>query len=243
VDEDRQSDEAGDRDALKEPASAPALPLDADPERLPRSVRRSLDQCAEQWVNRCDGAADAADNPRAVPVPILLGRRRSWLPWTVAAVSLLLAVAGWWPRLVDLETESAASDFGQWRAQMARERMLAGTPGIGHWRWAGDAGGGAGDVVWDRHRQRGYLLLRGFVANDPARARYQLWIFDGARDDRYPVDGGTFDVPPGHQEVVIPVKATLPVVKPVAFAVTVEKPGGAVVSLREKLVAFAPAEG
>ena len=155
MDEDRQSDEAGDRDALKGPASAPAPPLDAEPEQLPHSVRRSLDHCAEQWVNRCDGAVDAAGGRRAVPAPILLRRRRSWLPWTVAGASLLLAMAGWWPRFVDLETESAASDFGQWRAQMARERMLAGTPGIGHWRWAGDAGGGAGDVVWDRQRQRG----------------------------------------------------------------------------------------
>jgi len=48
---------------------------------------------------------------------------------------------------------------------------------------------GTGDVVWDRRAQRGFLLLRGFVPNDPARSRYQLWIFDGARDDRYPVDG------------------------------------------------------
>jgi anti-sigma-K factor RskA len=123
--------------------------------------------------------------------------------------------------------------------------MLSHTPGVGHWRWAGDAAGtgDVGDVVWDRYRQRGYLLLRGFVANDPAHARYQLWIFDGARDERYPVDGGLFDVPPGRAEVVIPVQATLPVVRPTAFAVTVEEPGGAVVSQREKLVAIAQTGG
>lgn len=172
-------------------------------------------------------------------MPIVLRRRTPWLAWTVTVASLLLALVGWWPRLVEPSTDSSASNFGQWRAQLARERMLSRSPNLGHWRWAD----GAGDVVWDPQRQRGYLLLRGFVANDPSRARYQLWIFDGARDERYPVDGGLFDVPHGHTEVVIPVKAAVPVARPTGFAVTVEKPDGAVVSLREKLVAFARAEG
>jgi len=50
-----------------------------------------------------------------------------------------------------------------------------------------------------------FLRLKGYVANDPAGAQYQLWIFDAARDDRYPVDGGVFDVPAGRDEVLIPV--------------------------------------
>jgi len=107
--------------------------------------------------------------------------------------------------------------------------------------WGGASEKGAGDVVWDPRRQQGYLRLRGFVANDPSRSRYQLWIFDAARDDRYPVDGGVFDVPAGRDEVVIPMHPALPVSRAVAFAITVERPGGAVVSAREKLVAFAGA--
>lgn len=206
--------------------------------RLPRSVRKSLDQCAEQWTDRCQTAASGPAKS-ADSVPIVLRRRTPWLAWVLGVVSLLLALVGWWPRLVEPSTASSASDFGQWRAHLGRERMLSRAANLGHWRWTD----GDGDVVWDRQRQRGYLLLHGFVANDPSRARYQLWIFDGARDERYPVDGGLFDVPPGHGEVVIPVKASLPVTKPTGFAVTVEKPGGAVVSLREKLVAFASAEG
>jgi hypothetical protein len=71
------------------------------------------------------------------------------------------------------------------------------------------------------------------------RARYQLWVFDAARDDRYPVDGGMFDVPAGRQEVIVPMHLTLPVSRAVAFAITVERPAGAVVSTREKVVAFA----
>lgn len=137
---------------------------------------------------------------------------------------------------------AVASPFGQWCAESARERMLASSTHVGHWPWAGDAGDSNGDVVWDNVQQRGYLRLTGFVANDPTRARYQLWIFDAARDDRYPVDGGVFDVPPGREEVVIPVQPSVPVLRPVAFAVTVEGPRGAVVSEREKVVAFARAD-
>jgi hypothetical protein len=136
-----------------------------------------------------------------------------------------------------------ASPVGQWRVRFARERMLASPHSVGHWPWAGGAEGSAGDIVWDNARQRGFVRLQHFVANDPTRARYQLWIFDAARDDRYPVDGGVFDVPPGREEVVIPVRASLLVLRPVAFAVTVEGSRGAVVSEREKVVAFAQAGG
>jgi hypothetical protein len=241
VDADRRPDEDGRGDALKGSADPSSAVRDPDPEQLPRSVRRSLDSCAEQWASRC--IAGTTDAGASGPPEIVLRRQVAWLPWSLAAAFLLVAAAGWWPRVTDPAFPSMSTAFGQWRAQHARARMLAGTPRVGHWRWKGDAGGGPGDVVWDRRGQRGFLLLRGFVANDPARARYQLWIFDGARDDRYPVDGGMFDVPGGFDEVVIPVKASLPVAKPTAFAVTVERPDGAVVSTREKLVAFALADG
>jgi anti-sigma-K factor RskA len=69
-------------------------------------------------------------------------------------------------------------------------------------------------------------------------SEYQIWIFDGTRDQRYPVDGGVFDVPAGNDEIVIPIKAALGVSKAAAFAVTVEKPGGVVVSSRQHVVAL-----
>jgi hypothetical protein len=134
---------------------------------------------------------------------------------------------------------ATSSSIGQWRAASARKRLLTGSQNVGHWPWAGDGSENNGDVVWDNLQQTGFLRLKGFVTNDPSRARYQLWIFDAARDDRYPVDGGMFDVPPGRTEVLIPVRPAVPVLRPVAFAVTVEGPRGAVVSEREKVVAFA----
>jgi Anti-sigma-K factor rskA len=100
------------------------------------------------------------------------------------------------------------------------------------------AAGMTGDVVWDPATQRGFLHFTGLAANDPAVRQYQIWIFDAGRDKRYPVDGGVFDVPANGGEVVIPIRAALMVRKPAAFAVTVEKPGGVVVSGREHVVAL-----
>jgi anti-sigma-K factor RskA len=67
-----------------------------------------------------------------------------------------------------------------------------------------------------------------------------LWIFDGTRDDRYPIDGGVFNIPSGQSEVIIPITAKLEVRDPAMFAVTIEKPGGSVVSSRDRIVVLAP---
>ena len=55
------------------------------------------------------------------------------------------------------------------------------------------------------------------------------------------MDGGVFDVPANAAEVVIPIRAELPVRGREAFAVTVEKPGGVVVSAREHVLALGAA--
>ena len=55
------------------------------------------------------------------------------------------------------------------------------------------------------------------------------------------VDGGVFDMPQAATELVIPIHAALPVLSAKAFAVTVEKPGGVVVSGREHVVALGAA--
>jgi hypothetical protein len=100
------------------------------------------------------------------------------------------------------------------------------------------AAGVTGDVVWDPATQRGFLHFAGLAPNDPALHQYQIWIFDAGRDKRFPVDGGVFDVPANTSEIVIPIRAALMVRKPAAFAVTLEKPGGVVVSGREHVVAL-----
>ena len=106
---------------------------------------------------------------------------------------------------------------------------------------AGDPTGAraAGEVFWSAKQQRGFMRLRGLAVNDPARAQYQLWIFDRDRDDRYPVDGGVFDIPDGRAEVVVPIRSQLDVRRAAAFAVTIERPGGVVVSDRARIALLA----
>ncbi|HBP18426.1 MAG TPA: hypothetical protein DEA08_11665 [Planctomycetes bacterium] len=96
----------------------------------------------------------------------------------------------------------------------------------------------SGDVVWSDAAQAGVLRLRGLPSNDPRRAQYQLWIVDPDVDE-HPVDGGVFDVPAGQGEVLIPIDAKLSVEQPAAFAITLERPGGVVVSAGPLLVVAA----
>ena len=96
----------------------------------------------------------------------------------------------------------------------------------------------SGDVVWSDEKQKGYMRFRGLPVNDKNKETYQLWIFDKTQDKATPIDGGTFDVDQ-NGEVVIPINAKLKTREPGMFAVTVEKPGGVVVSKREKVAALA----
>ncbi len=95
---------------------------------------------------------------------------------------------------------------------------------------------GLGDVVWSPTRQEGFMRFHGLAANDPTVAQYQLWIFDADRDPAHPVDGGVFDVPAGADgDVVVQIDPRLPIGRATAFAITVERPGGVVVSSRKRL--------
>jgi hypothetical protein len=120
----------------------------------------------------------------------------------------------------------------------ARAALLASATDVKTISWAATqdaaARGASGDVVWSESRQLGFMRIRGLLPNDPALAQYQLWIFDGQRDPAHPVDGGVFDL--RGEDVVIPIHAAIRVFEPKLFAVIVEKPGGVVVSKRERIV-------
>ncbi len=92
-----------------------------------------------------------------------------------------------------------------------------------------------GDVVWSTREQRGFMRFRGLAANPHDKWVYQLWIFDAAQDDRFPVDGGVFDIEPSTGDVLVPIQAKIRVSNPTQFVVTIERPGGVVVSKRERV--------
>lgn len=99
----------------------------------------------------------------------------------------------------------------------------------------------SGDIVWSDEKQAGYVRVKGLPKNDISKQTYQLWIFDDNQDPKYPIDGGTFDIN-SDGEVVIPIDAKLKAKNPHMFAVTIEKPGGVVVSGRGKIAALAKRE-
>ena len=124
----------------------------------------------------------------------------------------------------------------------ARAALLANAKDVTTLAWTATqdsaAQGASGDVVWSASQQKGFMRFVGLAVNDPKALQYQLWIFDKNRDQAFPVDGGVFDITPSG-EVIVPISAKLPVGEPVLFAVTVEQPGGVVVSKRERIVVTA----
>lgn len=156
-----------------------------------------------------------------------------WAGWYAAAACLLLALIAGWPRLKELRQPRPLTSAAL-RAKLSHEAKDA-----LHIAWATTKYPGLenvqGDVVWSSEIQQGYMRFVNLAANDPNQSVYQLWIFDTNQDEKYPVDGGVFNVSQSG-EVVVPIHAKLNIAKPTLFAVTIEKPGGVVVSKRDKLI-------
>jgi len=225
--------------ALAGSANAPPLPVDLA-ERMARRAEQHF--AAER-----EGAAPRAASGAAPRIPPRAAARSGVYGWFAAAACLVLAVIAWNrpppPAAPVVAVAPAPAMIPQGPA--AERAALLAKPGslklaLGATKDPA-AAGVSGDVVWDPVTQRGFLHFVGLAANDPALRQYQLWIFDGGRDERYPVDGGVFDIPANATEVVIPIHAALPVMSAKAFAVTVEKPGGVVVSGREHVVVLGAA--
>ena len=174
-----------------------------------------------------------AQQPQQAPAQPRKGARVfAIMGWVAAAACLLLLLGALWVK----------RPVPQPVASVERTKLMA-KPETKKLDWTATADPAStrasGDVVWNAVEQRGYMRFKGLAKNDKNSFQYQLWIFDKNRDDKYPVDGGVFDVDSETGDVVVPITATLKVDEPVLFAVTVEKPGGVVVSKRERIVVTA----
>lgn len=190
---------------------------------------------------------------RPAPViPLESRRKRTSYAWIAAAASVVLAAgAVLWatqrePEVITkekiVEVPVTPPPVKEPTAAEARAQLLASAPDATTLAWTRtkDPNGAAasGDVVWSASAQRGYMRFVGLTPNDLKQIQYQLWIFDKDRDQAYPVDGGVFDVS-STGEVIVAITARLKVNAPVLFAVTIEQPGGVVVSKRERIVVTA----
>jgi hypothetical protein len=213
-------------------------------ELLPESLRARLEAALIRPASHPPAApqtrAARSDDAPVPPPAIPLRPRGSGFsrvaPWFIAAAAILVAVFGWRrpppPPVTVVDAKPTPS---------AERAELLGLAGTGRFDLTPTedpaATKGTGDVVWHSGLQRGFMRIRGLAPNDPTKEQYQLWIFDEERGDTYPVDGGVFDVSADATgEVLVPIAAKLAVGKAKLFAITVERPGGVVVSKRERIV-------
>lgn len=213
---------------------------DANIEAMPEALRRTVLLDAPRYLPAKTGLttpahADASfgqqTNTRKTEVarmPIQFSTREM-IAWMACAASLLLTCSLWIANQASLPAKIALSD--------ARNALIDGATDLVRVDWKEGKtpleSQVTGDVVWSNERQAGYMRFRGLLKNEPTKEQYQLWIIDPSRDDE-PIDGGVFDIE-SSGEVIVQIDAKLKVINPAAFAITIEKPGGVVVSTQERL--------
>lgn len=201
-------------------------------EPLPEHLRNAIRIRASQEL--MTKPVESLANPSTDPATAIRGNNH--LPWFVSAVCLLLAMLTW---ITNRPTDKVFPDVAQLRAE-----LIAASQGLVQAKWSPGPTpneGATGDVVWSAPQQKGFMRFRGLPVNTPSKEQYQLWIFARNQSDETPIDGGVFDIT-STEEVIIPINAKLHVQDAFMFAVTIEKPGGVVVSSRERLPLLAKVE-
>lgn len=207
---------------------------------------------------RCIGAARALSESRSAPstpvspAPLRFTTPASTKPragglglgWLAAAACLAIAAVAWWPSSAGTVSPSQPTP------EQRMQSLVASADDLDRWDWQPwdpSMDGVTGEVVWSEAAQEGYMVLSGLPVNDPSQEQYQLWVVESSRGTPLevpPVDGGVFNVTEAG-ETVIPIRCAIPAEGVVAFAVTIEQPGGVVVSDRDRkaVIAQAPAKG
>lgn len=223
------------------------LPQDSQPfsvQQPPMTVPISRDRMppiatlpsSDELAARRAAARQSAETVPLKPV------KSSLVPWLAAAACLLVAGGAVWWAYQHTQEPAPVQPIAATTPATERAAMLANATDVAKITWTitQDAAGknSTGDVVWSPSQQRGFMRFVGLQPNDPTQFQYQLWIFDKTRDQAFPVDGGVFDVS-STGEVVVAINPKLRVNDLGLFAVTIEKPGGVVVSKRERIVVTA----
>ncbi len=153
---------------------------------------------------------------------------RERLAWLTAAAAILVSV--WFARHGGGPEATSALT--------ARAKLLSTADDVLALKWTSTSAGETrdlGGVLWSDARQEGYMTFRSLPVNNPEVEQYQLWIFDERQDPKYPIDGGVFNMPQHEGDVIIAIHPKLQVRGAAQFAITIERPGGVVVSSRQRL--------
>jgi len=212
-----RSDEAAAKAFLTFQGTMPSEAMTAElSSRLKRMANGYFEQASHQNSGKVTTIAPSSMGLREITA------------WLCMAASIALALSVWLPSKRD------------WNVSLQKQRdgLIASAPDIVRSKWESTAldqkpGVELGEVAWSTASQQGFMTIRGLSVNDATKEQYQLWIIDPTRDDK-PVDGGVFDISSAGESIV-PIRAKLRVDKPTVFAITVEKPGGVVVSDQKRL--------
>lgn len=189
---------------------------------------------------RVSGRTDTRRDPAATPTP---ARPFDRLGWLAAAACLVLAIGGWWPRLQPANAPSDGDSKTMLSVSDRRASLESSAQDLvrGDWQVQPVLGDTVveGDFVWSEERQEGYMRFEGLPVNDPTKEQYQLWLIVPSQEQ--PIDGGVFDAR-ADGTFEIDINAKLGVENLSAAAITIEKPGGVVVSKQEKLILLAQPE-
>lgn len=233
--------------ALVDPVeSFPSANITRADVRLPDSLRQKITEDAGRYivpatnpsalVARID-EAKSIQNPALNETKVLKERRersawRETAAWLAVVASSLIAVQLWFSSPSKNGQATQASTAAELRLALLNSsaKLIRADWTNGKTPFENSV---TGDVVWNNESQQGFMRFVGLPQNIPTQEQYQLWIIDPDRDAE-PIDGGVFDIS-SDGEVVIPIQAKLKVLKPAAFAITIEKPGGVVVSTQERL--------
>lgn len=249
-------------DDFAQAAAAFALAFEQESkEALPKELQSKLESDAQQYIDQSKSTSTESSQPDALNEPgpnkqanesgaVEVDRQvavdlqrsadatkpstgfslREGFAWLVAAASLLFALGVFDRGATDPVEPTLSQKWSQFTRNA--DDLIQADWSAGN---VPETDAATGAVVWSTKQQQGFMSFAGLKKNDPTKEQYQLWIFDDQQKN--PVDGGVFDVTDG--DVIIPIDSKLNVVDVTMFAVTIEKPGGVVVSDKSRIALLA----
>ncbi|MCC6230415.1 MAG: anti-sigma factor [Phycisphaerales bacterium] len=203
---------------------------------MPVSLRREVEIQARAWccgvrrssVESRDGAARAGSASR--------WRAIALTGWMAAAACLVVAVG----LTFRVSGGSRPGHAERMAAAEAKGDLVRASWGPFNALDSGEAPeitGVTGEVAWSDSMQAGVMKFTGLPACK-ADEQYQLWIIDAERGITQRVSGGVFGCG-GRGPMEVAIEPQLPIGKAAAFAVTLERSGGVVVSDMKRRVVLA----